>query len=368
MTKDKWAEKILRELNFHMKNLSLEGNFHDVGGEYESIIAGEGSLWNMTIHKTERSSFILSTRSGNRIKEIAQFDEVVPGILKQVYGLILRASLNAYGRTTLQQRITKALEKEGIDLSRIEFQIKDRGGDFQIEPEEPGGVHAWMSIPKGAFLYGPEKKTRWIRKDFQIGKYPVTNDQYRAFIEDGGYYNYQYWSEAGAAWVKDNNIRYPMSTGLTKSDRYEKANHPVTGVSFYEAEAYAKWAGCRLPTEFEWERAARGTDGRLYPWGNMFNKLLCNTHESGIGRTTRVTRYPNGISLAGCYDMAGNVWEWVDSSIEQSEVLRGGSWDYVEDDARCDFHLRYTPHTRLNNFGFRLCRDDRTEKEITWQL
>lgn len=124
----------------------------------------------------------------------------------------------------------------------------------------------------------------------------------------------------------------------------------------YGAEDAAKWAGKELPTEQQWERAARGTDGREYPWGNEFDREKCNTIESGIGKTTRVTRYPNSISPVGCYDMAGNVWEWTASKDGPHRVLRGGSWDNYRGDARCAFRISYYPLNCLNTVGFRCVR------------
>lgn len=133
----------------------------------------------------------------------------------------------------------------------------------------------------------------------------------------------------------------------------------MVGVSFYEAEAYAKWSGKRLPTEKEWERAARGTDGRKYPWGNDFDLKKCNTFESKIIRTTPVTRYPNGISLTGCYDMAGNVGEWCQDWYDESKsekVLRGGSWLNNRNFAQCSIRDRCHPLGRDPIIGFRCVR------------
>lgn len=114
--------------------------------------------------------------------------------------------------------------------------------------------------------------------------------------------------------------------------KWNKADHPVVAVSYYEAEAYASWAGKRLPMEQEWEKAARGTDGRAYPWGDVFDTTKCNSEESAIDATTPVTKYTEGISPSGCCDMAGNVWEWCASWYDKSNnrrVIQRGSWTNI---------------------------------------
>ena len=156
----------------------------------------------------------------------------------------------------------------------------------------------------------------------------------------------------GKAWREKNRITLPK---YWNDKDWNQPEHPVVGVSHYEAEAYATWADKRLPAEEEWERAARGTDGRQYPWGDEFDPEKCNTAESKINKTTRVTRYPNGISPTGCYDMAGNVWEWSASWYDDKKelrVLRGGSWSDDRDYARCAYRVRFSPYLRNYSIGF----------------
>ena len=143
-------------------------------------------------------------------------------------------------------------------------------------------------------------------------------------------------------------------------------------MSYYEAEAYAKWRGGRLPTEAEWEYAARGTSGWIFPWGNTFDKSKANTKEGGPGKTTAVDAYPTGRSWVGAYDMAGNVFQWVSDwysetyyssslvhdptgpTTGQLRVLRGGSWNYDQTSARSTFRGNPIPDLRLNRVGVRV--------------
>ncbi len=180
---------------------------------------------------------------------------------------------------------------------------------------------------------------------FYIDTWPVTNAEYRRFIQE-------------------NNIS-PPSTWRRGKFPQEKADHPVVGVSWYEALAYAQWAGKRLPTAAEWEKAARGTDGRCYPWGKGFDVQRCNTSESGNRTTTPVKQYQAGASMYGALDMAGNVWEWTLDEIklrgmgknqETKRILKGGSWKTPKGSAECAAETSALPTERLEDVGFRCVR------------
>ncbi len=255
---------------------------------------------------------------------------------------------------------------------------------------QPDDLDAWIEIPAGAFLYGEKPERRAIERPYRISKYPISNVQYARFVEAGGYEDERYWSPEGLAWrhgESDEEIRDSFFRDWMKrrppversrpwfwSDP-ERANPltPVVGVSWYEAEAYCRWltgelrqAGAigqgevaRLPTEEEWERAARGADGRKYPWGKELDVAFCNLR---IGPhpaegTTAVCTYPDGASPEGVWDCSGNVWEWTESWHLEGEyrVLRGGSWANTnERDARCSSRFTAPPADSSGDLGLRV--------------
>jgi formylglycine-generating enzyme required for sulfatase activity len=243
----------------------------------------------------------------------------------------------------------------------------------QLQPSHPSPtiIRAEMIlIPEGEFLMGTNdyqikelqrQFSFWIQfagetpqhsvylDDFYIDKYPVTNAQFEQFVKATSYKtecNWQRYYEKG------------------------KEKHPVVNVSWNDAEAYCKWAGKRLPTEAEWEKAARGPDGRIWPWGNAWDKSKCNSYRE-LGTTTPVGSYPAGASPYGVMDMAGNVYEWCADwydgnyyasapnknpqgpSSGSSRVLRGGSWYGGPNDVRVAYRDRNGPGAGYFDVGFR---------------
>jgi formylglycine-generating enzyme required for sulfatase activity len=223
----------------------------------------------------------------------------------------------------------------------------------------PPAVSDWLA---GEYLYGEEKKSRKIKERFKAGLYPITNAQFRPFIAEGGYQEKHYWSQAGWQWLQENGYEQPR---YWDEPAYNLDNHPVVGVSLYEAEAYCRWLTAkygeqegwkyRLPSEEEWERLARHTDGRKYPWGNQWQEGLANTAESGINSPCAVGLFPGGKNReTGVYDCAGNVWEWCFDVSYSDIVVRGGSWNHDREYARCAYRHRDYPDNRDFDYGFRI--------------
>lgn len=158
------------------------------------------------------------------------------------------------------------------------------------------------------YFHHETPKHKVYLKSYYIDKYEVTNGQFLEFIEAGGYEDYSYWTEDGWNWKEKKAYQEPK---WWLSGQYHSGPHnpgyPVIGVSWYEAYAYAKWAGKRLPTEAEWEKAARGTEGFIYPWGMEWDEEKCSSMGQDI---SPAGSFPEGLSTYGVMDMAGNVWEW----------------------------------------------------------
>ncbi|MBK8432954.1 MAG: SUMF1/EgtB/PvdO family nonheme iron enzyme [Chloroflexi bacterium] len=197
---------------------------------------------------------------------------------------------------------------------------------------------------------------------FEIAKYPVTNAQYWYFVDDGGYTTKwdRVWSEEGWKWRDKKQWQQPR---YWDDVRFNQPNQPVVGVSWYEAEAYASWLSevtsksYRLPTEEEWEKAARDPNGGNYPWGD-WEEGYANTREAGIDRPSAVGLFPKGVAHCGAHDMAGNVWEWTNSWYDEDKefAVCGGSW-YDELNGSHVLNSSWSsPHDWDNYLGVRLVR------------
>ncbi len=212
--------------------------------------------------------------------------------------------------------------------------------------------------------------------EFEISTTEVTNEQYCEFLNDG---NSRYFDTEMMIGYSTATHLYAPVTG------YE--DHPVVNVTWYDAASYALWAGGRLPTEAEWEKAARGTDGYYFPWGNDFLNDRADVGRSDESETIDVKSYPDGVSPYGVYDMAGSVWEWTndwyylnyyeysetedptgptDSTTYTSKVIRGGGFRETE----ANYHTFMTwyryygnPASRADDLGFRVVWPDTSSSE-----
>ncbi len=230
---------------------------------------------------------------------------------------------------------------------------------------------AWCEVPAGAFIY-QQGETR-ILPTFNVAKYLITYKQFQAFIDAAdGFSNERWWTGFHA-----DGLRQQKSGPNAQEFKYW--NHPADCVSWYDAIAFCRWLSSyytesnlrgasvevRLPTEVEWEKAARGIDGRAYPFPGSFDIQKFNALETQIGQTSAVGIFPEGASPYGAMDMSGNVCEWTStnfSTARENDVgtalirtMRGGSWRFTEGYGRATYRMRLHPASRnLSSSGFRV--------------
>lgn len=208
-------------------------------------------------------------------------------------------------------------------------------GEAGIEPigssqvRHPSDGSPMVKVDASVFLSGPSNEPVWLPA-YYIDVHPVSNADYARFVAATGHGPPQHWRDGQYA---DG-----------------RADHPVVFVTWKDATAYATWAGKELPTGQQWEKAARGTRGNVYPWGDQPTPAKCNVRESGVGDTTAVDCYQSGVSPYGVFDMCGSVWEWCSTETRHGRhELKGGAWTSPFD--------RATPSS-FNDAAESMCDDD----------
>ncbi|HYH86978.1 MAG TPA: SUMF1/EgtB/PvdO family nonheme iron enzyme [Pyrinomonadaceae bacterium] len=300
-----------------------------------------------------------------------------------------------------QHQETLAYLLQLLDPSKKRYPNAD-AQTFERAPRDlavPTKSSGMVSVAAGAFVMGAvwdsfaydnEYPAREVFVPaFKLARVPATNEEFARFVAEGGYERRELWSEEGWHWREKESWTRPLdwrregAGGWSARRMFEEgaleADHPVTGVSWHEAEAYARFAGKRLPTEAEWEKAASwdGERKRRFAWGDEEpTDALCNFGMTRWG-TTRVGSFPAGASPTGCLDMNGNVWEWTSTPFdgfpgfepfpypEYSEtwfdgdhrVLKGGSWATSASVLRTSFRNFFRRHFRIAFAGIRLAED-----------
>jgi formylglycine-generating enzyme required for sulfatase activity len=227
-----------------------------------------------------------------------------------------------------------------------------RGLFRRIEKKNPPSDY-WTTLAR------PHERMKSVPKGFFIDRTEVTNRAYAEFLLATG-------GRPPAVAIDAERDFTDWHAGNVIPGRED---HPVFGVTAFEAEAYARWVGKRLPTEIEWEYAARGDDERTYPWGDEWKDDRANTALAGENDSARVGSYPRGASPFGVLDMCGNVWEWTASEFglypgnerrtgnEGQRTIKGGGFVQVPAAARCSVRIGIPPTFRTNMLGFRCVRD-----------
>lgn len=280
---------------------------------------------------------------------------------QQRYALLLRPQIVANLTPEQVQRALAELDEHMALVPDGDVVLKASRYDIEQEEEDPAAIERLIRV-----------------EPLFLDRYPVTNRQYKAFVDAGGYEQISLWDASVWPAILD----FVDSTGHPGPRFWQEGNHPagegehpVVGVSWYEANAYARWVGKRLPTDPEWVKAGSWPvqcEGgkplqRKHPWGDTMDRTIANLWGSGAGRTVSVKEMNNGGTVGGVYQLIGNCWEWTTSNFgawdpalrrletpSQMKSIRGGAFDtYFDTQANNQFQSGDSPMSRKHNIGFR---------------
>ncbi len=283
----------------------------------------------------ERQALEADRHTLDATRALAQAEQEIGALREKAADAEARATALSRELDATRLRATEAQTKlAALHAKQLEAEAVRKAAE--VEPIWKRIGIELITIPAGHFFYG-ENKARVHLDEFQIGKTPVTNAQYKAFVDATGH-------KPPASWERG---RIPGG----------KEKHPVVEVSWEDAVDFCDWAGLRLPSEQEWEKAARGTDGRTYPWGEREPIAeLCN-FSGNVGNTTAVGAYPEGASPYGLLDMAGNAAEWCAewyASAKKERTLRGLGVGWSADFVHCTKRGAMPPNLYSYWVGFRV--------------
>lgn len=254
------------------------------------------------------------------------------------------SALSAGTRAALVERLVKVVEADiGTGVERVGVgELLGHLGDPRLRM--PGDDGYWIAL------------TLKSGDEFEIGRFPVTNKEFVAWVDAGGYDDASLWTDEGKAWLDGCEDPWPVLARRADAAKYMVANQPVVGITLHEAMAFAKAYSARLPRWYERVFAVRGADKLPYPWGSPFGEGNANTKEEVLGRPSAVGLYRRDCSASGVYDLAGNAGEWTAEQAGDEYLLHPGSWDQPSLAAWAKALTSEPPEARGAGLGFRLAR------------